>query len=451
MKKHILNIWGRGLLGVAVTSLLFALPAHSQDIYWIPSSAIWDTASINWSATPAGPATLAWDSSPTNDDIAVFQGTGEAVSLATSLSAGGLKFTVNGFSLSAGSLQTLNLTGAPVIDVATGATATLGANVRIMSDSKSFSKTGEGTLELTGSFSNPNFYLGGITASTLGAKINVNEGILKVSGNALNNTFTEVAVSAGAELQVNATLNLGGLSGAGAVAKSTSGLLTIQFRGINADFSGIISGNISLTKNNGIGWQQLSGSESNTFTGVTTVDVGELKLAKTGGAIAISSSQINLGATVTGNTAMLTLEGNDQVANTTSLVFVAGNNRNAVFNLNGHSETLGDLTINNLGTGFFTIDFGMNDTAQILAFNSLLTPGSGVLNIINFGVNDEFHFLNDPTAGLGSLTLNGGQAFAINQGSYWALSTIPEPGSVSLFLGGLFVLYLFSRKTRKRA
>lgn len=308
----------REFLGIVVASLLFVLPAHSQDLYWVPSSTIWDTSDVNWSTVPAGPASQAWSSSPSNGDIAIFQGTGAALTLGTSLSAGGLEFTVDGFSLGASSIQTLTLTGsAPVIDVTSGATATLGANVRIMADSKTFSKTGDGTLELTGTFSNPNFYFGGITSGTAGSKISVDQGILKVSGSALNNTYTEVSVSNDAELQVNATLNLGGLSGSGAIDNSSMTLRTIQIRGIDAEFSGIISGAINLTKNNGLGWQRFSGDASNTFTGATTIDVGEFRLAKTDGAIAISGSQINLGGTGTSNPAKLTLEGDEQIADTT--------------------------------------------------------------------------------------------------------------------------------------
>ncbi len=449
------------LLGLTAAGLLLSLfPAQSADLYWKPQggSSLWDTTLENWSPTSDAATHLAWASGAGNSDIALFEGTGSLVTIGGSFSAGGLKFTGNGYQFSASSLQTLTLTGdAPAIEVGAGLTTTFGNNFRLASTSKSFSKTGAGTLELAGTgFADPNFFLGGISSGTSGAKIALDEGIIKVSGNSLNNSYTEIAIASGAELQVNATMNIGGLSGSGAITNSGSTLRNIQIRGANADFSGTISGNISLTSNNGVDFQRFSGTASNTFTGHLTVDVGEIILAKTNDAVAVSGTEIRLGGgttnTAPNSRALLTLAGENQISSTTDLAFVNGNYRVATFSLDGHSAAVGSLIVNSQGAansnGRYLIDFGENSLAQILSFDGIVVDGSGIVEILNLSENDELRFTLDPTAYLGSLLVNGGQAQALDMEEYWRVVAIPEPTTVVLLLGGLLAVGAFRRRRR---
>lgn len=421
---------------------------EAQNLYWNPPSGTsWSTTDANWSTTEAGPASQAWPTGSGVSDIAVFQGTGTGISVGESLSAGGMQFNSDGFTIAASSLQTLGLTGtSPGIDVADGSTATLGSNVRIMSDSLKFTKTGEGVLNITYTAPGSAFYFG--SASTSGSQVVVQEGTLKISGAALNNTRITISVSAGADLILNTNfVNIGGFSGDGTITNEGAAR-TVLLRGTNATFSGVIQGDVGFSKLNGSEYQILAGTDSNTFTGNMSISVGGIILAKEDGAIAMSGAAIILGNTGNGSASpYLRLDGENQIANTTDLNFAANSIVTSKFNLNGHSASLADLTVNILGTGGQNIiDYGINDLGQILTFQSLSAPG--ILNISNFEVGlDELRFIDDPTAQLGNLFINEENVYATDFGTYWGVTVIPEPSALLLMaMGLLFVV----GKARKR-
>ncbi|HWL53194.1 MAG TPA: PEP-CTERM sorting domain-containing protein [Chthoniobacteraceae bacterium] len=436
------------VLGACLSaSSLVSLPA--QNLYWAPPSGnAWSTSAVNWSATSGGIATFAWPSGGSVTEIAHFDGAGGGISLDQDLSAGGIRFGEDGYILSASAARVLTFTGAsPEVNVGSGDTATLGTNIQILSTSKQFVKTGAGLLELTSALS---FFGTGSTVAN-GSQLTVQEGTFRVApGGNLNNGFTVVSVNTGASLLLDANVSIGGLSGSGNVSRNVAGAGYLLIRGAGSDFSGVISGNIYLDKLNGTGVQTLSGNASNTFTGTTNVRVGTLVLAKQNGAIAISGSEVILGG---GVTHQLRLDGNEQMADTTALTFRADNNASSTFNLNGHSETLGALTANDLGlggTGLNQIDFGLNSTAQVLQFSSLSITSGGRIDILNFDETlDSLRFLADPTSQLARLFLNGETAYAFDQGSYWSVTTtIPEPGTISLL--GLVGISLAALRLRRR-
>lgn len=428
------------------TLLLTSIFLHADDLYWIPSSgADWDTSTSHWSTNSAASSgDTPWTAGSGNSDIAIFRGPTGDISAVTNLWAGGLRFDTGTTSITGDStLRTFTFTGsAPEIHVANEATATLGANFRIMGDEKTFTKTGEGILEINYTTSSSDYYFGSISGSS-GSSIFLNEGTLKVNASGLSNTHVHITTADNTRLEFNTTLNIGGLSGSGLVTTGSSTTRTLYIRGVNGNFSGVLSGSINLDKLNGTGAQTLSGTEDNTYTGTTAVRIGELILAKTNGAKAITSSN---GITLIGGTtgAKLSLGENNQISNVSGLSFT-GNTGN-VFALNGFSTEAGELTIN--GTGTYTIDFGENTDAQILTFAEL-NSASGNLDVINFDLNfDELRFLSDPTAGLNALTINGLQTMATEVESYWNVTVIPEASSVAL-LSLTTATFLGARRARK--
>lgn len=229
----------------------------------------------------------------------------------------------------------------------------------------SLTKAGDGTLVLTG-------------ASLYTGTTNVNAGTLEISGTGTVGSGTgNIVVATGATLRVNSTNaaqalgdiadvavagtfevraseTMGGLSGTGVVRNggSTNSVLTVNSNNENTVFSGVIqnggSGTLGLNKGGSAANTSpftLSGAESNTYTGVTTVSSGTLILAKTGGAIAVGGN-LTVGDGAGTAADMLQLNGSEQIIDS-SIVTVTGNATAAgtgTFRLNGNSETIGGLS-----------------------------------------------------------------------------------------------------------
>jgi fibronectin-binding autotransporter adhesin len=141
---------------------------------------------------------------------------------------------------------------------------------------------------------------------------------------------------------------------------------------IDMDISGQISGTGSVTKSTGTGILQYSGSTANTYTGLTTINAGELRLNKTSGVNALAgSATINTGGT-------LSLAASDQIANT-AVVTISG----GTFNLGGFTDTISQLVVNNNGVvQGGTLSLGNNTTALTLGNGALITAN---INLISAG------------------------------------------------------------------
>lgn len=415
---HIVTVFGLLVLLLSATSL------NAQSLYWKGGTGDWSTSDANWSTTANGSATEVWSGNSTN---AIFGDTGTTVSATENLTAGGMAFNVNGYTINASTNRTLTFNGSsPTIDVSSGNTATVGAAIQLLSANKTITKTGAGTLDIKST----NNVLGPLATSD-NTQFIVQEGTVLInSATAFGNSKTRLVVSNGASVEVNGFTNIGGLAGNGTINR-TGTKSYISIRGDSSNFSGVISGHLEVSKINGTGTQIFSGNQSNTYNGSTKVSVGTLVLAKTDGATAIAGDKIILGIASAIHPS-LRLDGDEQIANTTSFEFVANNQGNATFNLNGHSETLGSLTVNALGVGGSNkIDFGLNAVAQVLQFDSLSINNDGRLDIVNFGLGvDDLRFTSDPTSQLARLFINNNTATAINQGAYW--SVVPEPSTVGL-------------------
>ncbi len=185
---------------------------------------------------------------------------------------------------------------------------------------------------------------------------------------------------------------LGSLGGTGTVNASGTFTLIVGNAAnatlLNSDFSGVLAngtGTLALTKA-GLGTQTLSGSTSNTYTGITTVNSGTLILGKTGGAVAIPGAlTVGVAAASTAGNATLKLNASDQAAAaTTALTLNAG----STLNLNGFN-----LTVLTLSTSFGTTITGagtlvINQTGGTMTFNGVSTiSSSSTLQLTGTGVS----------------------------------------------------------------
>jgi outer membrane autotransporter protein len=249
----------------------------------------------------------------------------------------------------------------------------------------SLTKVGTGTLTLTGA----NTYDGlttvsagilniqngsGLGATTTGTTVSSGatlqlQGGITVGTEALTISGTGAAGQNGALVNVSGTNNYGGLLtlGAASTISSDAGTLnltntgTITGAGFGLTLTGAGNGTISsiigtgagtLTKN-GTGTWTLSGTSANTYTGLTTINAGELDLNKTAGVNAIAGN-ITIGDG--SGTDTLKLLAANQISDTSVVTLI--NAGSSVFNLNGNDETIGALTDATAGASGASVQLG---------------------------------------------------------------------------------------------
>ena len=204
----------------------------------------------------------------TNLDNAVFNSTGTTVTLSGNVTADGLKFSTDGYTLSGGSGNVLTLTAGSV-STQTGVNASITA---VLAGSNGLSKAGPGTLTLSGN----NTFVGdvGIIAGRLNISSEINLG-------APSN-----GVTLGGTLATTGSLSLGSgrtLSGSGVIETGASQSLTL-------------AGNVSATS------VTVNGANSLAFNGASN-SIGSLILTQPstisvgGGALAVTSNLTLSGTT----------------------------------------------------------------------------------------------------------------------------------------------------------
>ncbi|MDE2307863.1 MAG: autotransporter-associated beta strand repeat-containing protein [Xanthomonadaceae bacterium] len=299
-------------------------------------SGTWSTTSPNWTDA-TGSVSAAMSPQP---GFAIFGGAPGTVTVdnsAGTVSATGLQFASNGYTLAGGTLTLVGNGAAPIVRVGDGSAAGAGYTATIsnvIAGSAGLRKTDLGTLVLTGA----NSYTGGTTidGGTLsvaadgnlgaaGGTLTLDGGTLQVTGSAFHATTRGITLgSAGGGFDIadagNTFTVAQALAGSGSLDKQGSGTLvltgantytgsttisagtlqgdTTSLQGNIADnaalvfeqngagtFAGTISGSGSVTQG-GTGVLTLTGA--NSYSGGTTISAGVLQLGNGGttGAIA---------------------------------------------------------------------------------------------------------------------------------------------------------------------
>lgn len=288
-----------------------------------------------------------------------------------------------------------SLTGSGDVTLQAGSTLTVGADGtdttfsgQIDGDGN-IAKTGAGTFTLSGN----NTYRGNTT---------IDEGEVRLAKDDVLSDETAVTVNgATLSLDANRSDTIGSLAGSGLVALGTGSALTTGANGSSSEFSGVISGDGSVTKT-GSGEMTLSGT--NTYTGATTVAQGGLRLMGNNTLNPTSSLSIT-------SAARLILDGDDSyelspfnTAGTlqveTGSTFEAGAN-DSVSRLDGNGTV-------NLTTGdTFTIGEGFW-TGQITGTGTVVKNGS--INTLNLWGENTFTGVLDIRSG--SVALRNGDNLA---------------------------------------
>ena len=316
-------------------------------------------------------------------------------------------------------------------------------------------KDGPGTLILN----NANIYTGATTVSW---------GILNIRNDtALGTTAVGTTVAAGAQLQMQGgitvgaealTLNGFGINndgalrnvindnawGAGAITlgsatriNSDSGLLTISgaFSGANTltiggaantTFSGVIGTGAGTLTKDGSGTLTLSGIASNTYTGATTVIMGELDLNKTATVDAFAGPLI-IGDGIGGaNADVVKLLAANQIPAVAITIYNSG-----LLNLNGVPDTIGSLTMTggSITTGVGTLTLGgdvignANTTSATISGN-LALGATRTFSIYDGAASDDMAISAVISGSFGITKAGGGTLYLSGLNTYTLVTTV---------------------------
>lgn len=271
----------RSRFGLALAGIIFPQVAPAIDQTWLDANVDnnWNTTVGNWS--PAG-LSGGWDQSNT----AIFGGTGEPVTLTAAISANSLTFGSTGYTIAG---NTLTLNGAtPTVSVTNAVdTATIASSLA----GGSFTKTGDGTLLLTGN------------NSAMNNSVSVSAGLLAVDGSQVNN-----------RLGNNAAVNIA--SGA-----------TFEIRGVNAVPTALNS--VDITVANGGTFRTITGASaaaggSHAHVRNLTLNGGTISLAYsgTGNAYNGESFQLNGNVSVGGSSISTIQYGTDGNAGNSGVALI---------------------------------------------------------------------------------------------------------------------------------
>jgi autotransporter-associated beta strand protein len=384
------------------------------------------------------------------------------------INAASVAATISGnLSLEGGTHTFTVADGTPAIDLDISAAIDGGVGSHL-------TKAGAGTLRLTGA--SDNTYTGRTTVSAGTLSLAKTGGAVAVAGNfiidggtareELGNQVADtstVAVNAGGTFDVTGqTEAVGPVTMTGGSITATGGgqlillgdvttnsastsatisanlnllgntrTITVAFGGAAPDLeiTGAIS-NGGLTKAGG-GALRLSGSQANTYTGLTTVSDGTLELAKSGGALPVSG---NL-TIISGGRAREVL--GNQITDTSTVTV----NDNSVFELNNVSDTIGGLIVSGgvaIGTGTLTAG------PVTMTDGNIASTGAGKLVL-------QGDVTTNASSGLasisGNLDLNGStRSFTIGDGGaaidMEVFAVISGIGSAGLIKAGAGILRL---------
>lgn len=356
-----------------VTCFSISSRADAADLYWdadgstsaaTGGTGTWDTTSILWRLLSSTGTLQTYDNTAPSAAIARFGGTAGTVTLSGTLNAGGLNFSVGGYTLTGGTLSLAPSTS-PFTYTTNGGTTTINSAITSAGGTQ-IVKTGSGILHLGtgggGSGSSPALYTvtGGTFSSgtgtydsvlsmsfgsSLGVQaaspttvLTLDSGTLRITGTGNNN-----ALAANRRIQVNAA--------GGAITDTGTGLFfqapIINNAGVGSSlhlsssgtgltqYQGIISGTGSVTW---YGSGVASLQAANTYSGGTVLKAGGIQVT--------NNSSLGTGTlSFTGNGSLQSGAANLNLANTISL----GTTSN-VFDTNGNTLTLSGSISNSSAT-----------------------------------------------------------------------------------------------------
>jgi len=339
-------------------------------------------------------------------------GTANALPIGTALTVSNAVFDLDGNAQTVAGLSDANGNATGTV-TNSSATATFTVNNSTASSfagkiagAMALTKTGAGVLTLSGA----NTYTGDTT---------IGGGTLKLGA---NNVIPDGA-SAG-NVADNGTLDMGGfsdavngLSGTGVVDNSGAGTPTLTVGNNNASstFSGVVqntTGTLALTKT-GSGVLTLAGGSANTYSGLTTVNTGELDLDKTAGLDAIATGGLTIGG------GLVKLINGNQIDNAAAVTINTG-----TFDLNGNTESFNALggtggTITNSSSNAGTLTIGSNNGGG--SYSGTIDDGAGTISLIKTGT--------------GTGTLSGNSTYS--GGTVISSGTLVLGSSTALGTGGL--------------
>lgn len=310
----------------------------------------------------------------------------------------------------------INLSGTGLLDtLATTGNIVLGSSI-------TGNTQGTGTLNLNGgTVATARTIRGGSVGASV---VNLNGGTLKANA---------------ATMTLHTTLTAVNVRDGGAVIDTNGFDVTIAKELRHSDISGDAAIDGGLIKE-GLGALTLSGTEANTYTGVTNILVGTLVLAKTAGVNAIAGD-ITIGDATAA--AMLRLTNADQIADTSNITLQGTGTEAGVFRLLGKAETIGGL----ISTGGAGIVENESATAAILTLNNtgtqdfsgILRNGTlaGTLSLTKGGTGTQI--LSGQSLHTGTTTLNAGiLQFGINNAlnATTAVNIVGAGGQATLALNG---------------
>ena len=245
-----------------------------------------------------------------------------------------------------------NLTGSATFNT-TGGTTTMGA----ISGAYGFAKTGAGTLQLT-------------AANTYSGVTDVQSGTLRIANASAIPLASNLNVGAAGTADLNSLgVNLGSISGSGAITLG-SGTLTIGGNGLASAFAGSISGTGGLVK---IAGETLTLSGANTYTGATTISVGDLLIGAvnalpTGTAVNIAAAGgLNL-TTFAQQVAGITGSGTLTIG---TGALIVGDNTNTAFS----GTIIGTGPLTKIGTGTWSLSGNS-------PYTGVVTVAGGIIEVL---------------------------------------------------------------------
>lgn len=381
-------------------------------------SGTWSTTSANWTDADASVPNAAMAPQP---GFAIFSGAPGTVMVDNSqgnVTATGMQFAVDGYHINGDPLTLVASNGsAPVIRVGDGSSAGAAMTATIdnvLAGSDGLTKSDLGTLVLNGT----NTYTGGTT---------ITGGTLSVSGDANLGD-----ASGGVALQGGTLENTAAFTTARSIDLSGHGTLQTD---ADLTANGVISGNGTLTKS-GNGTLLLTNSD--VYTGATTISAGTLALSGSGSIAASSDVNVASGGTfdiagTTGGASVVSLDGNGSVRlgqRSLTLSAASGSFGGVIGGTGGVILAGGTETFT--GANAYTGATAINDGTLALSGSGSIANSSGVT--VASGATFD---ISGTSSGASITSLDGSGHVALGQQSLTLAQASGNFGGVIAGAGGL--------------